>query len=182
MAIKGQLIGVDELRRKFDALSESARGDVLDNAALAGGMVLLNAARKNIKDSGLIRTGNMSRSLHQEVVERTATSATVEAGTNVEYAAIHEYGGTIRPKSGKYLAIPIGTLTGSPTKHDLRLIKSGSGNLLLLDESGTAQYVLKTSVDMPARPYLRPALDDNRAEINEAIGSVMREQIEKAAA
>lgn len=32
----------------------------------------------------------------------------VRVGTNVIYSAIHNFGGTIRPKRAKYLAIPVG--------------------------------------------------------------------------
>lgn len=51
-----------------------------------------------------------------------ATAQSVEIGSNVEYAAIHQFGGTISAKNGKALNVP------------------GIG--------------LRSSVTMPARPYL----------------------------
>lgn len=182
MTFRGQVSGSEELVKKFEGLDEAIKGDVLEAAVLAGGLVLLNAARGNVKEQGLIRTRTLSRSLHEEVTEKTPTRVTVEAGTNLEYAAIHEYGGVIKPKNSQYLAIPIGSLTGSPRKHaGLRLRKTPAGNLLLVDESGTPQYILKTSVEIPARPYMRPAWDSNQDEIKGQIASTAQKQILKAA-
>jgi phage gpG-like protein len=144
-------------------------------------MVVINAAKNNIKTEGLIRTRNLSRSIHQEVAESTNERAAVDVGTNVEYAAIHEFGGTIQPKKSKYLAIPVGTYRGSPQKYaDLKLRKTAGGNLVMVDGGGTVQYVLKKSVTVPARPYLRPAADENHAAIENSMASAWRQQIEKA--
>lgn len=176
------VIGRDELMRKFRAMGEAVQGATLANAARAGGLVILNAAKDNVKKQGLIRTRTLSRSLHEEVVEQGKDRAAVDIGTNLEYAAIHEYGGTIRAKTSKYLAIPIGDRIGSPRKYsDLRVKKTGKGNLLLVDGSGKAQYVLKASVVISARPYLRPALDEHGDEAQHEMGSAFKTLIEKAA-
>jgi phage gpG-like protein len=53
-------------------------------------------------------------------------------GTNVEYARIHEFGGTTRPHQ-----IPVG----------IRIIHHPGATI-------------------PARPYMRPALEDSREDIN----------------
>lgn len=63
-------------------------------------------------------------------------------GTGVIYAAIHEFGGTIFPK------------------------KAG-GKLMWTDKSGAFHQA--DHVTIPARPYLRPALFENLAEIVDAI-------------
>ena len=60
-------------------------------------------------------------------------------GTNVKYAKIHEYGGTIKPK-----------------RFDKLYIKDRFGNI-----TATAK-----EVKIPARPFLRPALERNRKNIN----------------
>lgn len=180
MAFQGQLFGSAELSKKFDLLEAALKGEALEAGVLAGGMILLNGARTKIQENGLIRTRNLSRSLHQEITETTPTSATAEVGTNLESAAIHEFGGTIRAKNGKYLAIPIGSLIGSPKNHALSVRKTPAGNLLLVDASGTPQYLLKSSVEIPARPYLRPAWDENQSEIQAEVARVTRQKIMKA--
>lgn len=178
--MKSSVIGTNELLNKFRALDESVQGENLAQATSAGSMVILNAARKNIKAQGLIRTRQLSRSLASEHAEVTPTRVTDNIGTNLEYGPIHEFGGTIRPAKGKYLAIPIGGMTGSPLGKNLRLRKTGRGTLLLVDDGGQAQYVLKESVTIQARPYLRPAHDENKSQAQDAIGSTLKQLIEKA--
>ncbi|MCL4528667.1 MAG: HK97 gp10 family phage protein [Chloroflexi bacterium] len=174
------VIGKEELFAKFQALTEEMQGRSLIAAALAGATVIVNAAKNNIKDEGLIRTRNLSRSIHSEVGASSPTMASVDVGTNVEYAAIHEFGGTITAKKSKYLAIPVGTYTGSPRDHeDLKPRKSANG-WVLLDASGAIQYVLKTSVQIPAQPYLRPAMDEHQDQAVNAMASAFKQAINKA--
>ena len=167
---------------KFKALDEAVQGDLLAKATEDGGLIIEKAAKENIKAQGLMRTRNLAGSIHVEVVEKSATRAVVAIGTNLEYAAIHEFGGVIQAKRRKYLAIPVGELTGSPMKYDLHAIKTRKGNLVLMDASGKVQYVLKPSVRIPARPYLRPAFDEKHGQAMEKIGESLKIMIEKAAA
>lgn len=177
------VIGKEELVRKFRAMSGAAQGDTLLGVARVGGLVILNAARDNVKNQGLIRTRTLSRSLHEETAEQSASQAAVDIGTNIEYGAVHEFGGTIRPKTSKYLAIPVGSLTGSPRKHSgLKVRKTANGNLILVSASGQVQYVLKSSVTIPARPYLRPAIDEHGDDAISAMGGAFAKIVTKASA
>lgn len=56
-------------------------------------------------------------------------------GTNVQYAAIHQYGGTIRPKRAKYLRFRLA---------------GGSGRR----KSGRGHWVQTEQVAIPARPFI----------------------------
>jgi HK97 gp10 family phage protein len=175
------VIGVKELEQKFNALSDAVKGQSLSNAVKAGGLVVLNAAKANIQKNGLMRTRTLSRSVHIEITESSAEQATVEIGTNLEYAAIHEFGGTITPKSSKYLAIPVGNYIGSPRNHaDLKLRKTGAGNLVMVDGNGAVQYVLKQSVTIQAKPYLRPAFDEKQEEAQNAMADAFAKLIAEA--
>lgn len=174
------VVGKEELIAKFRALSDAQQGQALLNSTLAGGAVVVNAAKDNIKEQGLMRTRHLSRSINQQATESTPDRAVVEIGTNVEYAAIHEFGGTIQAKNRKYLAIPVGTRRGSPLKHsDLRVRKTAGGNLVMVDDGGTVQYVLKKSAEIPARPYLRPAADEHHQGIQSQMTKAFVKQIEK---
>ena len=64
-----------------------------------------------------------------------ATNTMVEVGTNVIYAAIHQFGGTIKPVSSSALRFKIGN-----------------------------RWVTKSKVEIPARPFLGID-DDDRKEI-----------------
>lgn len=177
------VIGKAELIRKFRSMSEAVQGRSLANVALVGGNVVLNAAKDNVKEQGLIRSRNLSRSLHQEIVESSATRAVSDIGTNEDYAAIHEFGGVVRPKNAKYLAIPVGSYTGSPRKYsDLRVLMTSNGNLVLVDASKKIQYVLKSSVEIPARPYMRPAFDEKQTQVKSEMGEAFKTLILKASA
>lgn len=176
------VVGTEELLAKFKALGEATQGESLATAARAGGTVVLNATKGNVAKQGLIKIRTLSRSLHMELVEQTPTQAAVEVGTDLEYGAIHEFGGVIKPRTAKYLAIPVGSRKGSPSSHgDLKLRKTRGGNLVMVDEGGEVQYVLKKSVEIPPRPYLRPAADENQAEVAQEMGAVFKQVVEEAA-
>jgi phage gpG-like protein len=68
------------------------------------------------------------------------------------YAAIHEFGGVINAKAGKFLS--------------------------WVNKEG--KRIFAKSVHIPARPYLKPAVDEHMDEIREAVGIDLVDAIEKA--
>ena len=52
----------------------------------------------------------------------------------------------------------------------------------MVDGGGTIQYILKTSVEIPAQPYLRPAADEHGEEAQAEVGKALAIEIEQAAA
>lgn len=176
------VIGKEALIRKFRAMKEVAQGLTLARTVQAGSKTILNAAKANIKAQGLIHTRTLSRSLHEEISMQGSSVAVAEIGTNLEYAAIHEFGGVVRPKTAKYLAVPVGNYKGSPRKHPrLKLRKTAGGTLVMVDGSGRVQYVLKKSVEVPAQPYLRPAFDEHKDEALDDMGKAFAALVMKAA-
>jgi HK97 gp10 family phage protein len=176
------VIGKEALIRKFRKMSEAAQGMTLARVVQAGAMPIANAAKINIKDQGLIRTRFLSRSIHVEVSMQGSSVAVAEVGTNAVHAAIHEFGGVVRAKTTKYLAIPVGNYRGSPRKHPgLKLRKTAGGNLIMVDGSGRVQYVLKTSVTVPAQPYMRPGFDEHKQEAIDDMGRAFAAIVTKAA-
>lgn len=117
-------------------------------------------------------TGRLRQSITHEV---NALKARV--GSNLVYAPIHEFGGTIRPTSARNLAIPIGTYKGSPREHaDLDFIRTHSGTKLLVDQAGTAQYVLRPYVTLKSRAYLRPGFKQVRPTAKRVLSqAILRE-------
>jgi len=173
--------GVKELSIIFNNLEDAAKGVLLGNVAMAGAKVIVNHAKKNVKDTFENKSGELSRSIHRELRSATDTKAVAEAGTNLVYGPVQEFGGVIKPKSKKYLAIPVGTYKGSPNIHpDLKFRDASGDTVVMVDGSGNVQYVLKRSVVIPARPYLRPARDENELEIREEMSHMFRTQINKA--
>lgn len=101
------------------------------------------------KEKAPFRTGTLRRSIHTEV-ETSSTRAMATIGTDVVYAAQVEFGGTIKPKTARMLA----WVGPDGTKHFAR------------------------SVTQVARPYLRPAFDeqsDNAAvEVRDALAQLIK--------
>jgi len=88
----------------------------------------------------LVDGGDLRRSITRQV-----TGNTLLVGTNVKYAAIHQFGGVIRAKTPRGLVFRLGArgVRGAPT---------------------TGLFRRKQSVTMPARPFLGIDAGD-RAEI-----------------
>lgn len=118
------------------------------------------------------QTGNLTRSIQVTKFAYSDEKGVVGqwGSTDVEYALIQELGGVIEPKNTKYLAIPVTDLArkaGSPRNlTNLAYVQSIKGQPMLVDdESGEVHYILKRSVTIPARPYLRPAGDAKYPEL-----------------
>jgi len=130
------------------------------------------------------RTGTLRRSFRFAVKGRHFWDTSVEIKSTAKYAAIHEFGGEIRPKRAKKLAIPLAdakTQAGvarwsSPLRVTLaglnvRCVRTPSGGLFLVSFGGhvpgTAKkaakwlFVLRDVVRIPARMGLRDSLQKN---------------------
>lgn len=126
--------GDKELHAAFKRLSAALRGPALVTAAKAGILPIQNAAIRNAP----YVSGNLSRSIHTEVVEEKDDSAFVTTGTDVDYAARVEFGFNDTDKLGR-------------TYHQ------------------------------PAKPYMRPAYDDERENAVKETQDALRDIIEAAA-
>jgi len=113
--------------------------------------------------SHLQRSGRLQRSIRYQL-----TADGVKWGTRQRHARLHQEGGTIRPKSKKFLSIPL---------DDKRIFEAGAGAFFRRypdrvfatfdgakgtvflkdspdDETGRPIFVLRRKVEMPARPFL----------------------------
>ncbi len=92
-------------------------------------------------------TGTLRRSIHTLTTLRSRTRAVVAVGpSKIPYAAIQEFGGFIHAK--------------------------GEGWLRFKTRDGSWHTV--KSVQIPAHPYLRPALDENKGAVVREIGDSLR--------
>jgi len=113
------------------------------------GMVLADRdARLNLSGRVLQRrTGRLRNSITHDV-KIEGNKVVGRIGTNVIYGRIHELGGVIKPRQAQSLRFNI----------------PGVG------------WRMAKSVTIPARPYLRPALEDNVKDI----GEIITKRIEEA--
>lgn len=119
------------------------------------------------------QTLSLTRRLRNSITY-TATRGSVSVGTNVAYAAIHQFGGTIRAKNGPFLSIPVtpaARAAGSPRNMEgLHVAQTLKGQFILVDAKGVTQYLLREQVTIPARPFLGVSSADS----TEIVGVVER--------
>lgn len=163
---------------------------------MRAGLAAERDAKRNATTAPRVRTGRLRSSIASSVeAAGESLSLVLRAGgvgtdKDVKYARLQEIGGTVRPIKGKYLAIPVGpakTAAGvsryaSPRDvPGLVFVQSLKGQPLLVQLTGkggkakvTVWYVLRRSVTVRARPYLKPAIDAAAAalpgQISEALG------------
>lgn len=124
------------------------------------------------------QTLSLTRRLRNSITYE-ADRQSVAVGTNVIYAAIHQFGGTIRAKNGPFLAIPVtpeARAAGSPRNMDgLHVATTLAGQYMLVDHAGRTQYLLRQQVTIPARPFLGVG-DDDRTEIQGVVERYLQER------
>lgn len=110
---------------------------------------------KPLRDTGLL-LASITGGAHS--LNRVSGN-TVIVGTNRVGARLHQYGGTVTPKRGKFLAIPAtkeAARVGSPRRfpRPLAPVIGRRGGVLLDKRNDTVQFYLAKRVVVPARPFL----------------------------
>ena len=118
-----------------------------------------------------VRTGRLKSSITQGAKDSrsrfsdSGTEILYYVGTNVEYAAIHEYGGVIKHPGGTaYIPQP-------------------GGAWWVRNDNPLAAKLPRTKahdITMPKRPYLAPALASMKQEIIDGMQAALKRGMEKA--
>jgi HK97 gp10 family phage protein len=145
---KSRVGNLDKLERKLMQLKAVASADVLERALLAAAQPIRNDAQVRAP----VRTSTLRRSIHVETFEKSEQRVSVLIGTDLEYAAIHEYGGDIVPRNARALVFEI-----------------------------DGEVIVTQRVTIPARPYLRPAYDAQRDEAVRIFRLAVADQVREAA-
>lgn len=158
------------------------------------------AARDRARSTLHVRSGNLRRSIlgTSTAEPGRALSVSLAAGggdRHVRYARIQEKGGTVTPKRGKYLRIPLKaakTAAGvdryaGPLRQALPglfVLRAKSGKLFLVRAKGKGKnrgleflYLLVASSTIPGRPYLLPSMDDVAASLRRNLGPAIRAEL-----
>jgi phage gpG-like protein len=110
-----------------------------------------------------VDTGRLRNSIAHEVTA-SGQSVTGRTGTNVQYGPVVEYGraaGSAMP--------PAGALSGWMSRHGIE---------------ASAEFAIRRSIarrGIRKRPYLKPALDKNRAAISREMDTILRKIAERLA-
>lgn len=132
ISVDVKVIGADEAVASFKAMPGQMKIAVKKWTGLSGRQVskfwqLHLSGPAGPRTLG-VRSGQLRRSVG---IPERIDDETVRVGSNMPYARIHEFGGTIFPKLGEFLRFRIGK-----------------------------RFVSARSVTIPARPHRQPAIDD----------------------
>ena len=191
-------------KRKLKQITEGARDAVAAAAVVLQSQIqdTLNQGSSNISSGGKssppgspphVNTGRLKNSIQIDGSRLKDKNPMVRIGTNLVYARINEFGGRIGPRNAKALAVPIGVegrrasrQAGGSIRHlDLAYIpRNGKAPLrarVNMDGSIKPLFVLKKSVTIPARPYMRPSLELAKKKMVKEAGKALRRAIDRAA-
>ena len=130
--------GLDSLLLRLRRLGDIRNFTPIKRALIRVGSGLAAQIRIELRRSGLRRrTGDLANSIDFDIREGNLGPEVVAGSFGVRYAAVHEFGATIRPRRAKALRFQI----------------PGGG------------WVTTKRVTIPARPYVRPALDKRKERI-----------------
>lgn len=167
--------------KSLKKISQKARAiSMIELIEIARGEALKNARKQFIGRNDRKLSGRLFNSIFGGY-KTTANGIEGYIGTKgIPYGGIHEYGGTIKPKNARNLwlknwtGVPKELKRITPTeffnlmkqdKSRFALFKSKAGNQIAWYNKKTktkSQWIplffLKKSVEIPSRPYLRPAI------------------------
>jgi len=168
-----RIAGEEKVVKVLEAAGERVK-DLTPPFRDAGERIVRKIARRL---SGAVLSEKSARLKNSVIPQPTPDSLTISAGggpDEVAYAAIHHYGGTIRPKKAKALTIPF---PGGPADKRVPLRASDfddtfiAKGIIFQSLGGSSRsggerieplFILKRSVEIPARPYMY--LDESDVE------------------
>lgn len=146
--------GGKEMAAELHGLPRYVQEEVLRDAVLAGGLILLNAVKSIALEKKILLTGTLIRSYH--IGGHSELSPDFEGGT--EYSDIK--GEIIGPHS---YDIAIGTNLVYARRQEFGFIGKDK---------------LGRTYNQPPRPHLRAAFDTKQAEVAEEIADTIREKLQ----
>lgn len=156
---------LDRLAQRID------NGKAVQAMLISIGRTWQASARKNATRSPKVDTGTLRDSLQFRLLMRNSRMVLELGSYGVPYAAIHEFGGVIRPKTGKYLTIPAHKdYRGRRAREieDLVFIGKYKGGRkrktpFLWDEyNNRVAFWLVKRVEIKEKRYMRDALEKTR--------------------
>lgn len=147
------VIGMPELREKMGQMTDAVTGEALLVAATAGAKLIEAQAKINAPKV----TTTLARSIHTLTLESSRNTAVVSVGTNLDYAAMVEFG-YVGPQ---------------PVSAHFRTVKEAFGRLLKFPVEAAVRAHIR-QINRAASPYLRPALDSTRGAVVAVISAELR--------
>lgn len=143
-------ISAERLSKLLKDLPERIQRDVVNAAASAGATVVKNEAKKNIKANGSLKTGRLYKSIRTKKKRGVHGVYQVFSDKTAGYSHLVEFG------------------TGPRKLTKPKQVKIGS-NWVWVEQTGS----------MPAKPFFRPALDENHQKVMRKIAERMAKRMAK---
>jgi len=154
---RSYVTGVKELTGYFRGLAKEAPGKLTSNAVRAGAGVILEAAKENVRANFENQTGALENS--GKVVMINQYTADIEF--DIVYSAVHEYGLDNQVITARQRAF-----------FWAKWYETGEGMWRAL--------ALSTTYTIPARPYLRPAVDSAKDKAVREMARSLRHEMAKS--
>ena len=179
----------EDFERNFADMQDGLR-DALEKGVIAATEHVAGEVREVVYDTFDVRTGALARSFKESLL-REGEEIKGRVLSDLVYAGIQDTGGTIYPRRGRYLAVPLGTQRMNVRwprdwpKGRLVLIKSKKGNKLLVEIIGKKiqpRYLLKANVTLTGKRYLDTAMDRAQPGVTEILGDHVALHIDRGIA
>ena len=180
--LEAKLVGADVLRMNLAGLPTVIRQNIL--AVLETEMKRMVETVREDKLSGQVlkeRSGRLKGSIHGGVSDDKDGTSSFWIGTNVEYAAFHEYGYDGVEEVTEHLRRMTHMIIGTEVVDGVRKAKRAV-DLVSGGKSGVEVLVgaHQRRVKYAARSYLRPTLAEHADEIEAALGEAANDGITMA--
>lgn len=146
-----ELSGEEGLISRLKQIDRTMRTDAAEKMVIVGAEKIRDRAILNIHETFSEKQSNGLAGSIEVTSQRFSDGAESIALVNKEYARIQERGGIIHARKAKFLHFFI-----------------------------DGKEIFTKKVKLPARPYLKPAIDDNKAEIIKAMADVAETYIRRA--
>jgi hypothetical protein len=179
MSVK--IVGMKQLAKKIDHLPAAMQSG-MSNAFRTATSLVENDAKDRAPKG---RTPQLASSINHFFKTLKGMIVGSQIGSNLAYAAIQELGGTVPGEAGgdpsvSNLAIPLPGVQGYPRDYSDTIVvqKKGSKRKVIAQIVGKSEikplFVLvpkSEGVEIPAQPYLEPALSGNKRAIKQIISA-----------
>lgn len=153
-----KIVGGMALKRQFARLSEALAGEVLENATVAGALLVANRA----KQLAAFRTGTLRRSIH--VGGHTQMTPDFAQGAAADGAEFHDVGGATRRSD--FAEVFVGTDVPYGPRIEYGFVGRDS---------------LGRFYNQPPQAYMRPAYDETREAVVKEVGEAVKDQLRRIA-
>ncbi len=149
-----KVIGAKAVIERFRKAASDSKSEARKLLLDAGALIECSAKKKVSGPVLSTRTGQLRRSIHARA-QGSGFDTVVTVGPSVHYAAIHEFGGKTAPR------------TILPRRAKVLRFEAGGRTIF-------ARRVNHPGSRIPARPYMRPSLEENREEIERLVGRAFK--------